>query len=471
MIRQYAADPVLWVRTQLNVEPDPWQLKVLNDIANHKHVAAAGATGCGKSTLIAWLIMWFLCTRPFGRVPVTSAKATQISQQIWAEVHKWLRQSPKVEALLQWTPTRVTYKTGKGEQAEWCATQRVARVRSSDTGDRQAEGFAGLHGDHMLLIIDEASGVPDEIFDAAEGCLTGGGDNRVFVAGNPLRASGRFWSIFNSPSTTRHWQTHSIGYLDAPRVDRAWALQMIETHGSESPIVRARVFGKFPSKSRVDTCFAMDEVMDSMAREILPPEEHIVQIGVDTARYGDDETVYTVRQGLHFEPQIIDKFEEGDAASVRIADQVEVLAKKYALMDPDYPKPHLRVPIIMDGTGQGGGPIDILVDRGYKRIVEINFSCAALDDAHYANRPSEIWLESGRNIVLVADIPDDEILMHQLVSRRFAYEETKNITRKIIESKRSMKRRGLPSPDRAESLLLACVDPDEESCWTDIKFW
>ena len=418
-----------------------------------------------NTTMIALAVLHFLSTRPFPKIACSSAKMEQLTTGLWPELHKWIRHSKALDAFLQWTPTKVYFRHATAKD-EWMAFQRVARARTSAGGEKRSEGLAGIHSDHLLMVLDEASGIDAENFDAAEGCCTGF-DNHMLVTGNPLRSGGRFHDIFHNPNLMRNYQRKNVSYLEAPRVDRAQAEQMIRMYGINSPTVQARVFGLFPTRSSVDTCMTIDAVREAMTREVQVAEDDMVQIGVDVARFGDDDTCYVVRKGR----KVVKMQVESQRDAVQVAAAIHELAKKFAVPDEATNEPWFQVPIVIDETGgYGGGPIDILKTYGYERIIGINYGSAAFDGDLFANRVSEMWIQEFPDILDQISIPDDEELFMQLTSRRFSYKDG-SVARKIIEKKPDLKKRGMSSPDRADAVIQAFIDVDRMDAYSNITFW
>ncbi|MFM2490833.1 DEAD/DEAH box helicase family protein [Enterococcus avium] len=157
-IDYYYDRPVEFCEDLLHLEPDDWQRSVLNDLSEHPKVSVRSGQGVGKTALEAGAILWFLTCRPYSKVIATAPTMKQLYDVLWAEVSKWLNDS-LIKSLLKWTKTKVSMV---GDAERWFATARTAT---------KPENMQGFHEDHMLIVVDEASGVSDQIMEAILGPL------------------------------------------------------------------------------------------------------------------------------------------------------------------------------------------------------------------------------------------------------------------------------------------------------------
>ena len=283
---RYAKDPVLFLREVLDMDPDDWQSATAMDVQDHAKVAVKSGQGVGKTALEAGLCIWFLCCRPYAKVICTAPTMQQLYDVLWAEIAKWL-QSSKVKDLLIWTKTKV-YMNGDSER--WFATAKTAT---------KPENMQGFHEDHMLIIVDEASGVADPIIEAILGTLTGI-DNRLLLMGNPNRTEGVFYDAFNKDR--ERWKTRTVSSRDSKRTSRD-NIEMLEAkYGKDSDVVRVRVDGKFP-KGGLDSFIPL-EYAECCSDPVTVPDSNMLHVGVDVARFGDDKTIITTRHGMRVDPQL-----------------------------------------------------------------------------------------------------------------------------------------------------------------------
>ena len=183
IIDYYYDHPVAFFEEVLGMIPDDWQKKVLNDLVVYPKISVRSGQGVGKTALEAGAIIWFLVCRPYSRVIATAPTMQQLYDVLWAEIAKWLNDS-LVKDLLKWTKTKV-YMIGDEER--WFATAKTAT---------KPENMQGFHEDHMLIVVDEASGVADPIMEAILGTLSGK-ENRLLMCGNPNRLEGVFYDSHN----------------------------------------------------------------------------------------------------------------------------------------------------------------------------------------------------------------------------------------------------------------------------------
>jgi len=272
-------DPVLFVRKILHAEPDAWQAEALKSLAQNPRVAVRSGHGVGKTALESWCVLWFLATRPFPKVVCTAPTARQLYDVLWAEISKWLKRSEMLSELFEWQKTFVRLKAAS---ERWFAVARTAA---------RPENLAGFHEKSILFILDEASGISDEIFEAVEGALTTP-DAKLLICGNPTRNSGFFKRAFFEDREI--YSTFKVSSADSGRVSNEYCQRLIKQYGEDSDVVRVRVYGEFP-KGEADGLIALEHVEAAMNRE--PKLDGDLVIGVDVARQGNDLTVLVARLG------------------------------------------------------------------------------------------------------------------------------------------------------------------------------
>ncbi|CEH29478.1 terminase B [Aneurinibacillus migulanus] len=448
IIDVYWDDPVAFAEDMLDFYPDEWQRNVLIDLANHPKVSVRSGQGVGKTGLEAVACIWFLCCRPNPKVVCTAPSKEQLFTVLWAEIAKWL-ESSKVKNLLKWTKTRV-YMMGHEER--WFATARTAT---------RPENMQGFHEDYMLFIVDEASGVADPIMEAILGTLTGA-ENKLLLCGNPTKTSGTFYDSHNRDREL--YKTHKVSSLDSPRTSKENIQMLKRKYNEGSDVWRVRVLGEFP-KAEANAFIPLEFAEEAKASGIEPTGDTL-HIGVDVARYGDDETVIAPRiGGKVFELQCYHK--QGTTVTTG---WVLATAREYMKMYSQIRKVFIKV----DDSGVGGGVTDELEEAVYEQelpytIVPINNGSTADDNEHYENKGTECWgilreeLERSfsrkiRGESVDIELPDDEKLIKQLTTRRYRMTSKGRI---MLERKDDMKRRGLESPDRADAVVLSFATVEE----------
>jgi phage terminase large subunit len=492
----YIDRPVEFVQEIIGAEPDVWQTAVLRSLVTHQKTGVASCTGAGKTALAAWAILWYLMTRPYCKVPVTAPGAPLLNAVLWAELAKWIRHSMILSRYLHWTKTRVNHRAAPNE---WFAIARTTTARySPNSGVKQSEGLAGFHGDFLFFVIDESSGVDDVHFQAAEGTLTGKGENKLLCIGNPLRVEGRFFDIFQKPTIAKYWAWYYVAGLESPENSRSYDgqtyvsnnvnveyfHQLIEEFGEGSVMVEARVFGRFPINASVNTSYTLEEVRQAFLRwededgpkvvldqfkipgtdktvDAFFDEDHElaeVDIGVDCARMGDDEFVADVRIGYREVEKVIRPHSKANEMIGILCELFEKypdyarLAHGSAALHPRTGKPLPNCKIDNADGGGGGSIADLLEAQGFDNVMRVDFGGTPNDSVRFLNVAAEMWLHELKRWMPYLALIYDEKLQHQLVSR--TYEFTGEGAQRRIESKKAMKKRGLGSPDRADAACL-----------------
>lgn len=440
LIDLYWDDPVAFAEDMLGFDPDDWQRAAMADVAVHPRVSIRSGQGVGKTAFEAALIIWFLCCRPNPKVVCTAPTRQQLHDVLWAEVAKWLERS-MVKNLLKWTKTKV-YMVG--HEQRWFATARTAT---------KPENMQGFHEDYMLFIVDEASGVKDDIMEAILGTLSGD-ENKLVMCGNPTRTSGTFYDSHHKDRGD--YRAHKVSSRASKRTNKKNIEMLERKYGKDSDVVRVRVDGEFP-RAEPDTFIPLELAEAAAMREVYQqedgsldiPEAAPLEIGVDVARFGDDETVIVPRVGLLV--PLIRTYTKKD--TMETAGWVINLAKELMLT---YGRP--RCTIKIDDDGVGGGVTDrvreVVREEGlYIDVIDCHNGGKADDPDHYDNWGTEAWANV-RDLLQAGDIqiPNDEDLIAQLSTRKYMVTSKGRI---ILESKKDMKKRGLRSPDRADALVLA----------------
>jgi phage terminase large subunit len=437
-IRQWRERPAQMVRELFGVEPDAWQEGVLEKFPHNQRQAMKACKGPGKTTVLAWLAWNFLLTRPHPKIAATSVTEANLSDGLWTEMSKWQGKSPLLKAKFTWTKTRIF---ANDHPETWWMSARTW-PKGGDK-DKQADTLAGLHADYLLFILDEAGSIPDAVMAAAEAGLASGIECHLVMAGNPTRLDGPLYRACTSERTL--WDVTEITSdpddpKRTPRVSVEWAQAQIAKYGRDNPWVLVNVFGKFPPSS-LNALLGPDEVRAAMHRQIGPASyDHAARIlGVDVARFGDDQTVIARRQGLLALPMI----------GLRNQDAMQVAgrtAMEHDEWDADA--------IFVDSTGgYGSGVVDALRSVGRKPI-GVEFSSSPLN-AGYLNKRAEIlwltaeWVKNG------GKLPDDAELLEELTAVTYWFKGDQI----QVEAKDQIKVRLGRSPDKFDALACTFAFP------------
>jgi hypothetical protein len=431
--------------------PRRWQRNILADLrdhikANHGRIdfetfrmAVASGRGIGKSALVSWLVIWMLSTRIGGSVIVSANSEAQLRSVTWAEITKWLAMSLNSHwfeiAATRIMPakwlTEIVEKDLKKGTRYWSIEGRLWSEENPDA-------YAGLHNhDGVMLVFDEASGIPDSIWSVADGFFTENTPHRFHLAfSNPRRNTGYFYETFNSKRN--FWRTKNIDAREVEGTDKNLYQRIIDEYGSDSYQANVEVYGQFPSEGD-DQFIAVNVVDDAMRRPKYKDASAPITIGVDPARFGSDATVIAIRQGRDI---IALKRHRG-------ADTMEVVGHVIDAIE-EY-KPAL---VCVDEGGLGAGVVDRLKEQRYK-IRGVNFGNKAQKQLMYGNKRAEMW-GAMRDWLKDASLPEDRFLKTDLIGPRVKPDSKGTL---FLESKKDMKSRGLASPDAADAIALTFAFP------------
>lgn len=441
-------DPEWWVRTVLGHNPWEKQIEILESVRDNRITAVKSCHGAGKSFSAADVALWYLYTHRPSIVLTTAPTDRQVKGILWKEIRK--------------TYQRSVYPLG-GDMltqelkldADWFAWGFTAP-------DYDPDRFQGFHEIHILVVVDEASGVSEEIFEGIDGVLTSE-HARLLMIGNPTNPSGRFAkafkstgvskisiSAFDTPNFTEFditeqdiirntWEEKIFGELPAPYlVTPRWVSDRLRDWGETSPLYLSRIKAQFPAQSD-DTLIPLHLIEAAVDRNLTPGDPS--ELGVDVARFGADETVIIHRSGpvariiktlpkcdtMELTGHVVHAIRETNASAAKI-----------------------------DAVGVGAGVLDRLVELNLP-AADMQSGGASIDPEKYKNARAEWWwglrtrFEEGD-----IDIENDEILISQLANIKYKITSRGQI---LIESKEEMKKRGLPSPDRADTLMLVFAEP------------
>jgi hypothetical protein len=421
----YFTDPVGYVRDVLQAEPDTWQIDALNAVRDNKRVAGASGHGIGKTAFVAWIIHWFMATRPNPQVVVTANTKNQLDSKTWRELAKWNQKALNGH----WFEVKATRMELKDSPETWFAS-------AIPWTEHNSESFAGTHEEHVLVVFDEASAIADVIWDVVEGAMTTPGARWVAL-GNPTRNTGRFrecWGRF------RHrWHTMQVDSRKAKMADQTQIKEWIADYGEDSDFVRVRVKGEFPKSSSAQL-ISTALVEAAVAYKAVGFEKLPLILGVDVARFGDDQTVICARRGRKVYPLM--KHRELD--TMQVAGKVAAAIKEL--------KPSL---VNIDIGAMGAGVVDRLREQGFE-VRGVNFGGEPVDKIKYANKRAEMWGETLEWLKEGGEIPDDYELRQDLIGPEYSYTSSQQL---LLEKKESMKRRGLSSPDCADAFALTFASP------------
>ena len=431
--------------------PRKWQRETLRNLAAHikanqgkvdmdtLRMAVASGRGIGKSALVSWLILWMLTTRIGSSVVVSANSEAQLRSVTWGELSKWTAMlinshwwEPSATKLTpaKWLTDIVERDLKKGTRY-WAAEGKLWSEENPDS-------YAGVHNhDGMMLIFDEASGIPDSIWSVGAGFFTENILDRYWLAfSNPRRNQGYFFECFHAKRD--FWQGKQVDARTVEDTDKAVYEQIIAEYGSDSYQARVEVYGEFPSEGD-DQFISPQLVNDAVARPRYNDETAPIVLGIDPARGGADSTVIVVRQGR--DVKAIKRYQGEDTMAIvgRVIEAIE-----------EY-KPVLAV---IDEGGLGYGILDRLHEQRYKVVKGVNFGWRPKQPM-YLNKRAELW-GAMKDWLKSASIPDDRRFMSDLTGVMVKPTSSGVIQ---LESKKDMKARGLASPDAADALAVTFAFP------------
>lgn len=393
----------------------------------------------GKSCLVAWLIKWIMDTRPFSKGSVTATTDEQLRTKTWAELGKW----HKLSLTSHW----FKYNIGRGSMSlvnthfpeRWRCDAKTCR-------EEKSEAFAGQHAPEStsFYIFDEASGVPNKPFEVREGGLTSG-EPMVFDFGNGTRNSGMFFENCVGRYKDRYL-VRMIDSRDVQITNKAKIEQdRVDFGGEESDFFRVRWRGMFPDAST--TQFIPGTlVRQAQERELIPNKKAVLVLGVDVARFGDDESIIKPAVGSDFRSFAAKRYKGLDTK--QLSDEVIKTVRDFLALG-------MQVRAInVDGTGLGAGVVDNLKHLGYP-VNDIQFGAGPLDKKAYRMKSDELWgtLKNDMESLCFPEEDTEEGMMiyDQLTQREYGHTLKGQVH---LESKTDMKERGVQSPDLGDAYAL-----------------
>ncbi|HEY6116778.1 MAG TPA: hypothetical protein VI172_12545 [Candidatus Dormibacteraeota bacterium] len=458
-VSPYVNDPVGWISERLGEFLWSKQREIAESVRDHRRTAVKSCHNAGKSWIASRIAAWWLDTHPPGEAFVVSTAPTykQVHAILWEEI----RAAAKKAA------SRGTPLPGRVLQSdEWKLDDGTLIGFGRKPADTDVHGFQGIHRRYVLVILDEACGVPAQLWTAVE-AITTNADCRILAVGNPDDPATEFGAVCKPGSG---WNTIRINGLETPNMtgeqvtarpelaglftrlglgpstefvpdgmrplmlDPDWVDDKRRRWGVESPRFTSKVLGEFPDIGE-DVLISPALIEAAQARHCEPGPYAI--LGVDVARFGSDRTIFCLRQGPL--ARIVGDYSKQSTTETtgRVIDAIRT---------------HALDEVRVDGVGVGGGVVDQLVELGVD-VVDMQAGGGASDSEMFVNARAE-WAWSIRQRLEDGDLdldPEDDELAAQLGSLRYRFNARGQV---VIESKDDMRKRGLPSPDKADALML-----------------
>lgn len=463
---KYQEDPAAFARDILGVRLWHRQVEIIEAVRDNTKVTVRSGHKIGKGMCAATLALWFYSSFPRARVVLTSTTAKQVDGILWREVQILKSQSgtcldcrDEAERL---HPDRPEYPRPCPHSAVIDGDiHELARsgLKSNDfreiigTTASEAEAMAGTSGANLLYIADEASGIPDFIFEAIDGNMAGGAKLAMFS--NPTKTDGRFYESHKSEKRDLYKQIH-VSSIEAAKTGipglatQDWIVWMAAEHGgTDSGEFLIRVKGEFaPTHTqKVIPLSLIDEAIERWARTVA---EGPLVIGVDVARFGDDDTAIAARRGK----KVLEIVTKNGLDEHGVTQLTLELADKYRA-------PREFCTINVDAAGVGiPVVIELNKQRGhYNKIVGIHPGQEARQPGQFHSMRDQLWFSTQLWLRGGGALPPDQRLAEELHAPRYSFDDARN--RKRVESKDITRKQIKRSPDRADAVNLACWDEGE----------
>jgi hypothetical protein len=444
---RYLNDPVGWASDKLGAHLWSKQREIAESVVANKRTTVKSCHNAGKSKTAGLLASWWIDVHPPGEAFVVSTAPSypQVHAILWEEIRKSAKEAAAKGCPL---PGRVL------QSDEWKLDDGTLVGWGRKPADTDQHGFQGIHRRYVLVLLDEACGIPEQLWTAVE-AITTNADCRILAIGNPDDPNTEFGNVCKPGSG---WNVIRISAFDTPNfsgepipdwlaplmLSPEWVDDKRRRWGETSPRYTSKVLGEFPEVGD-DTLISPRWIEAAQQRTLTPGPRNV--LGVDVARFGSDRSVFCLARGPI--ARVV-----GDHAHARTTETTgKVIAVK---------REHQVHEIRVDGVGVGSGVVDELLEAGHD-VIDMQSGSAAIDREHFANARAEWWWGL-RERFEQGDIdidPGDDELAAQLGTVKYGYTARGQV---LIESKDEMKKRGLPSPDRADSMMLAYahVPPPDE---------
>ena len=425
--------PDTWQRAHLQQIGEDVQARKFNGhdaVAPIRHAVSSGH-GIGKSVEVAWLVDWIMSTRPRCKGTITANTFTQLQTKTWPAIQWWTG----LCLTSHWftvTSERMYHTDFK--ESWFCGLQ--------SNKEENSEAFAGQHAadSTSFYLCDEASAIPDKIFEVAEGGLTDG-EPMIILYGNPTRSNGKFHRVCFGSERAR-WQQTIVDSRTSKFTNKSQIDEWIQDYGEDSDFVRVRVRGLAPAASDLQF-ISSDLVYAAQTRPVVVLDDPLV-CGLDVARGGGDRCVFRFRRG-------------SDARSIPpvvVPGEQSRDSMRLVTLAADLLERHPITTMFVDGTGIGGPICDRLRQMGHRNVIEVQFGGES-PDPKYANMRAFMWGKV-REWLKHGAIDESPRLESDLTGPGYHHDKRDRV---VLESKEIMKARGLDSPDDGDALGLTFAAP------------
>ena len=422
---------IYFAEVVLGVVLEDWQYDVLLALdEGETRISIRSGNGAGKTCLLAIIILHYIIFRNDVKVPVTAPSSGQLQDGLIPETRKWMKCLPDfLRAQIETTKDRI-YRVDSPD--ENFVSFRTARKENPEV-------LQGIHARFVMCVVDEASGVPDTIYEAAQGTMSTPGSIFIMIS-NPTRLSGYFFKSHHRGKAG--WRTFHVTSFDTSRVDQAFVDQIARDYGVSSDQYRVKVLGEFPSREE-NTLIGNDVVTAAFKRNIAVTADVRRVWGVDVGR-GGDLSALVERAGVVFTL----------VKTQNYSDTMQTVGWVKRMYDDAKIKPEA---IYVDSIGIGAGVADRLRELGLPAI-DVNVSETASVSGKYMRLRDELWwtikklFESMNCSVQI----DEEQHVYDMIEAELCapLQKFTSSGKDAVESKQEMRSRGIPSPNVADAMCL-----------------
>ena len=426
IILQACAKSFLFFVTKiLRVVPTKQQLEVIKAIDDgYKKIAIKSGHGVGKTTTISWFVIWFGLFKYDAKIPMTAPTSAQLFDILLPEISKWIDKLPELlKSRIVISKEKVEFDNGN------FAIVRTARPE-------KPEALQGFHATNILFVLEEASGIPRQVFEVAEGALTS--DNSyAIMAGNPTRTSGYFYEVFHD--NTGIWKLFTFNAELSENVSREAIENFRKKYGRDSDVYRVRVLGEFPTGS-TNAVFSATLIEEAIYREVY--DDRGAEIwAVDVADYNGDRSVLAKRKGNHLYDFIA-------VMNYDLPDLVGLIVREYkqAKVKPKY--------IFIDTIGVGASLPSMCHKVGLENVIGVKASQRAVENEKYKNARAE-WFFRMRDALANGRLIENDDLIGELGAITYEYSSDDKLQ---ITAKKKIKDALGRSPDIADAFAMTFAD-------------
>ena len=428
-----------FIKEILHAELEEWQLEVVEALDNGEtKISIRSGHGVGKTMLCAVLALHFLCFRDDVKIIVTSPSADQMKDGLIPEINKWRHRLP------EWMGRSLN---GTSERLVRLPNDKSNFISFRTARKENPEALAGVHATHVMIIVDEASGVDEAIYETGQGALSTLGSIALLI-GNPTNPTGFFHKTQTLLADL--WWTKRVSCMDSTQVDPSYIISQARTYGVDSREYRVRVLGEFP-EGGADAVIPRAYVSSALIREIDQVSGDCVW-GIDPGR-GGDPTGFVEREANRLTEMKELKYDD-------LMNTVGWIHQRYVKIPLRYrPKA-----MYIDSIGLGAGVADRLLElkdqMGWPcEIIHVNVSEASSMSERFVNLRAELWYAVREWLEQKECSIDPGPLTRKLTEELSSTNQKFTSLGKVqIESKLEMKKRGVPSPNLADALCLTFAE-------------